>query len=50
MALYEISRNPQVQDRILEEVNTVVPSGEQPSPEHLRQMHYIKAVLKETLR
>ncbi|XP_067666926.1 1,25-dihydroxyvitamin D(3) 24-hydroxylase, mitochondrial-like [Haliotis asinina] len=50
MVLYELSRNPHVQDAILEEITRVVPPGEQPTADHLKEMHYIKAVIKETLR
>ncbi|XP_067666927.1 1,25-dihydroxyvitamin D(3) 24-hydroxylase, mitochondrial-like [Haliotis asinina] len=50
MTLHEIAKNPQVQGRILEEVNRVVPPDQQPTAEHLKDMHYLKAVIKETLR
>ncbi|XP_046574217.1 1,25-dihydroxyvitamin D(3) 24-hydroxylase, mitochondrial-like [Haliotis rubra] len=48
--LNEISRCPRVQDAIYEEITRVVPPGEHPTADHLKEMHYIKAVIKETLR
>ncbi|XP_046574216.1 1,25-dihydroxyvitamin D(3) 24-hydroxylase, mitochondrial-like [Haliotis rubra] len=50
MILQEVASNPQVQSRLLEEVNRVVPPDQQPTAEHLKDMHYLKAVIKETLR
>ncbi|XP_071105191.1 1,25-dihydroxyvitamin D(3) 24-hydroxylase, mitochondrial-like [Haliotis cracherodii] len=50
MILSEISRCPRAQDAIYEEITRVVPPGEQPTADHLKEMHYIKAVIKETLR
>ncbi|XP_046357535.2 1,25-dihydroxyvitamin D(3) 24-hydroxylase, mitochondrial-like [Haliotis rufescens] len=48
--LYEVSRQPDIQGRLLEEVTRVVPPGVKPTSSHLRDMPYLKAVLKETLR
>ncbi|XP_071105203.1 1,25-dihydroxyvitamin D(3) 24-hydroxylase, mitochondrial-like [Haliotis cracherodii] len=50
MLLYELSRHPHAQEAILEEITRVVPPGEQPTADHLKEMHYIKAAIKETLR
>nr|XP_006811829.1 PREDICTED: sterol 26-hydroxylase, mitochondrial-like [Saccoglossus kowalevskii] len=49
-ALYLVANNPSVQDRLYEEVSSVVPEGEVPSNKHLSQMPYMKSVVKETLR
>ena len=50
MILYELSRNPDVQQTLHDEVTGVVPQGELPSAAHLQNMPYLKAVVKETLR
>ncbi|XP_041354653.1 1,25-dihydroxyvitamin D(3) 24-hydroxylase, mitochondrial-like [Gigantopelta aegis] len=50
MILYELSRNPHVQQKLYDEVTGVVPEGEFPSAAQLQNMPYLKAVIKETLR
>ncbi|XP_041353533.1 1,25-dihydroxyvitamin D(3) 24-hydroxylase, mitochondrial-like isoform X2 [Gigantopelta aegis] len=50
MILYELSRNPRVQQKLYDEVTGVVPEGEFPSAAQLQNMPYLKAVIKETLR
>ena len=50
MLLYELSRNPDVQQTLHDEVTGVVPQGELPSAAHLQNLPYLKAVVKETLR
>ncbi|XP_046575723.1 1,25-dihydroxyvitamin D(3) 24-hydroxylase, mitochondrial-like [Haliotis rubra] len=48
--LYEVAKNPDVQKKLREELERSVPPGEIPTPVHLRNMPYLKAVIKETLR
>ncbi|XP_076441430.1 cytochrome P450 10-like [Babylonia areolata] len=48
--LYSLAQNPQAQRRLLAEVNSVVPDGGEITPDHLAQMPYLKAVVKETFR
>ncbi|XP_062976573.1 1,25-dihydroxyvitamin D(3) 24-hydroxylase, mitochondrial [Elgaria multicarinata webbii] len=49
-ALYNVSCNPDVQAKLLEEIQSVVPAGEDPNGEHLKRMPYLKACLKESMR
>ncbi|GAA6219728.1 cytochrome P450 27C1-like isoform X2 [Lates japonicus] len=48
--LHLLSRNPQIQDRLYEEVSTSVPADHIPSASEITQMPYLKAVIKEALR
>ncbi|XP_014679516.1 PREDICTED: cytochrome P450 27C1-like isoform X2 [Priapulus caudatus] len=50
--LYELARNPDVQERLYAELVRVVPDGrrEQITQKHLIDLHYLKACVKETLR
>ncbi|KAF3688323.1 Sterol 26-hydroxylase, mitochondrial [Channa argus] len=48
--LYHLARDPRVQDRLYKEVNSVCPDKREPTTDDLRQMPYLKAVLKEILR
>ncbi|KAM7365774.1 hypothetical protein PAMP_016684 [Pampus punctatissimus] len=49
-ALYHLSRDCRVQDRLYQEVNSVCPDRRQPTTDDLSRMPYLKAVIKETLR
>ncbi|XP_077191763.1 1,25-dihydroxyvitamin D(3) 24-hydroxylase, mitochondrial [Paroedura picta] len=49
-ALYNLSRSPHSQEKLLEEIQSVVRAGEGPSAEHLKKMPYLKACLKESMR
>ncbi|XP_077992014.1 25-hydroxyvitamin D-1 alpha hydroxylase, mitochondrial-like [Glandiceps talaboti] len=42
--------NPDVQERLHQEITNVVPKGETISQEHLKQFHYLKAVIRESMR
>lgn len=42
--------NPQAQDRLYEEVSTLVPADRIPSAEEVTRMQYLRAVIKESLR
>ncbi|KAG7256937.1 hypothetical protein CRUP_004673 [Coryphaenoides rupestris] len=49
-AIFNLSRNPGAQGRLLEEIRRVVPEGEDPCGEHIKSMPYLKACLKESMR
>ncbi|NXY90906.1 CP24A protein, partial [Alcedo cyanopectus] len=49
-ALYNISRNPHVQQKLFQEIQSVLAANESPSAETLRNMSYLKACLKESMR
>uniref|UniRef100_A0A8D2AFJ6 Cytochrome P450 family 24 subfamily A member 1 n=1 Tax=Sciurus vulgaris TaxID=55149 RepID=A0A8D2AFJ6_SCIVU len=48
--LYNLSRNPQVQQKLLKEIQSVLPENQTPRAEDLRNMPYLKACLKESMR
>ncbi|XP_069554912.1 sterol 26-hydroxylase, mitochondrial [Brachyistius frenatus] len=48
--LYELSKQPLIQDILYEEVSTLVPADRVPTAEEVREMPYLRAVIKETLR
>lgn len=49
-AIFNLSRNPDAQRRLLEEIRTVVPLNQDPCGEHIKSMPYLKACLKESMR
>jgi len=49
-ALYNISRNPHVQQKLFREIQSVLAANESPSAENLKNMPYLKACLKESMR
>ncbi|XP_036401365.1 sterol 26-hydroxylase, mitochondrial-like [Megalops cyprinoides] len=49
-ALYELSRAPEVQDRLHKEVSSCVSADRIPTAQDFARMPYLKAVIKETLR
>lgn len=49
-AIFNLSRNPEAQQRLLEEITEVVPANENPSGEHIKSMPFLKACLKESMR
>ncbi|KAM4558152.1 sterol 26-hydroxylase, mitochondrial [Odontesthes bonariensis] len=49
-ALYELSKHPHVQDRLYEEVSTLVSANGIPNAAEITRMQYLRAVIKETLR
>ncbi|XP_037774060.1 cytochrome P450 302a1, mitochondrial-like, partial [Penaeus monodon] len=49
--LYLLARNPQVQAKLQEEIDTVLGDHEGPLlPKHMAQFSYLKAVIREALR
>ncbi|XP_041347656.1 probable cytochrome P450 CYP44 [Gigantopelta aegis] len=49
--LYTLATNPEVQEKVLEEIRTVLPvDGVMITPEIINQMTYLKACVKETFR
>ncbi|KAM6164304.1 1,25-dihydroxyvitamin D(3) 24-hydroxylase, mitochondrial isoform 2-T2 [Rhynchocyon petersi] len=48
--LYNLSRNPHVQQKLLKEIQKVLPENQMPRAEDLRNMPYLKACLKESMR
>ncbi|XP_067410737.1 1,25-dihydroxyvitamin D(3) 24-hydroxylase, mitochondrial isoform X2 [Emydura macquarii macquarii] len=49
-ALYNISRNPHVQQKLFQEIQSAVSANESPNAEDLKKMPYLKACLKESMR
>jgi len=49
-ALYFLARDQKIQERLLDEINTVVPNGEQPSYKHVKTMEFLRNCIYETLR
>lgn len=49
-AFYFISQNPEVEEKILEEIDTVLGPDELPTFESMKALRYMKCVLDETLR
>ncbi|NWW40857.1 CP24A protein, partial [Panurus biarmicus] len=48
-ALYNLSRNPHVQQKLFQEIQRVLAAQKSPSAESLRDMPYLKACLKESM-
>jgi cytochrome P450 len=48
--MYNLAKNPEVQDRLHKEVTSVLKPGEIATPTTINKMHYLKACIKETLR
>ncbi|KAF9645457.1 cytochrome P450 [Thelephora ganbajun] len=49
-AVYMLSEHPHIYDRLRQEIITTVGNTNRPTPEDLRNMKYLRAVLNETLR
>ena len=49
-ALYLLSKNPDKQEKLYQEIASVLQPGSQPDAQSLAQMPYLKACIRETLR
>ncbi|XP_058706591.1 1,25-dihydroxyvitamin D(3) 24-hydroxylase, mitochondrial [Poecile atricapillus] len=49
-ALYNLSRNPHVQQKLFQEIQRVLDAQKSPDAESVRNMPYLKACLKESMR
>ncbi|KAF7651664.1 hypothetical protein LDENG_00107430 [Lucifuga dentata] len=49
-AIFNLSRNPCAQRKLLEEIREVVPPNQDPCGEYIKSMPYLKACLKESMR
>ncbi|XP_061579855.1 sterol 26-hydroxylase, mitochondrial [Cololabis saira] len=49
-ALHELSKHPQVQDKLYEELSTLVAPEQIPTAAEVTSLPYLRAVIKETLR
>lgn len=47
---YSLASNPEVQERLREEVQRVVGGDQVVTPQHIQDMHYLRDTIKETLR
>ena len=48
--VYELAKNPDVQDRLLEEISSICESSEKINHENIKDMHLLEAAIEETLR
>ncbi|XP_034023443.1 1,25-dihydroxyvitamin D(3) 24-hydroxylase, mitochondrial [Thalassophryne amazonica] len=48
--IFNMSRNPGAQRKLLEEIREVVPPDQDPCGHHIKSMPYLKACLKESMR
>ena len=48
--LHELAKNPQVQDRVYEEIRTVMGGKEAPTFEDMQKMTLMRGCIRETLR
>lgn len=48
--LYSLAKNPDVQERLHEEVTSVLKPGERATASTLQKMHFLRGCIKETLR
>lgn len=49
-ALYNLAREPEIQEQLYQEVISVCPGDKVPNSEDIAQMPYLKAIIRETLR
>nr|XP_055070031.1 1,25-dihydroxyvitamin D(3) 24-hydroxylase, mitochondrial [Misgurnus anguillicaudatus]XP_055070032.1 1,25-dihydroxyvitamin D(3) 24-hydroxylase, mitochondrial [Misgurnus anguillicaudatus] len=49
-AIFNLSRNPCAQGKLLKEIQEVIPPGQTPCAMHIKNMPYLKACLKESMR
>lgn len=48
--LYNLARFPTVQEKVYQEINSVLGNDGDVTPQHLAKLHYLKACLKESMR
>ena len=48
--MYNLAKNPDVQEKLYKEIKQVLPNKEPITPEILSKLTYVKAVVKETFR
>lgn len=48
--LYNLAKNPEVQEKLYRETQNILHDNEPITPEKLSQLSYVKAVVKETFR
>ena len=48
--LYNLARNPEVQEKLRSEVQSVMGSDEMVTPAHIQRMPYLRDCFKESLR
>ena len=48
--MYNLAKNPDVQEKLYKEIKQVLPNNEPITPEILSKLTYVKAVVKETFR
>ena len=48
--LYNLARNPEVQEKLRSEVQSIVGSDEMVTPAHIHRMPYLRDCFKESLR
>ncbi|KAK1796407.1 hypothetical protein P4O66_009457 [Electrophorus voltai] len=49
-AIFNLSRHTHVQENLLKEIRVAVPTGHTPCAEHIKNMPYLKACLRESMR
>ena len=48
--LYNLARFPEVQEKLYEEIESVLGKDDDVTPQHLAKLRYLKACLKESMR
>ena len=48
--LYSLANNPDVQEKLREEVQRVVGEDAVVTPQHIQDMHYLRDTIKESMR
>lgn len=48
--LYNLARFPEVQEKLYQDLESVLDNDEEVTPQHLTKLPYLKACLKESMR
>ena len=48
--LYTLGRNPDIQEKLFQEVRSVIKKAEHPDPASIQNMPYLRGVIKECQR